>query len=137
MHLGVHVEDLDRSRAFYAALGYEVVGEVPAAPLGSLTMLKLPGDEFVRIELVQNPTLGSIGPRGLSHLVIQVDDLHAKVADLGAKGVQVEEPTSPDGSDDFWTAWLDDPDGHRIELVQWPAHHPVGMTEADLTSPTS
>jgi lactoylglutathione lyase len=26
---------------------------------------------------------------------------------------------------------LTDPDGHRIELVQWPAGHPAGMTAAD------
>ena len=41
LDLGLNVEDLDRSKAFYTALGYRVVGEVPAAPLGSLTMLKL------------------------------------------------------------------------------------------------
>jgi hypothetical protein len=26
-----------------------------------------------------------------------------------------------------------DPDGNRIELVQWPPGHPDGMTEADLS----
>ena len=59
--------------------------------------------------------------------------MHATVADLAAKGVHVEVPASPDGSDDFWTAWLTDPDGYRIELVQWPAGHPDGMTQADLS----
>ena len=45
-----------------------------------------------------------------------------------ARGVQAEEPGSPDGSADFWTAWVTDPDGYRIELVQWPDGHPDGMT---------
>ena len=27
---------------------------------------------------------------------------------------------------------LTDPDGYRIELVQWPPGHPEGMTAGDL-----
>ena len=45
-----------RSLAFYTAVGYEVVGRVPETPFGRLTMLKLPGDDFVTIELVHDPT---------------------------------------------------------------------------------
>ena len=41
-------------------------------------------------------------------------------------------PGSPDGSEEFWTAWITDPDGNRIELVQWPPGHPDGITAADL-----
>ena len=48
--VGLRVTDRVASVAFYAALGYEVVGEVPESPLGHLTMLKLPGDEFVTLE---------------------------------------------------------------------------------------
>jgi lactoylglutathione lyase len=43
----------------------------------------------------------------------------------------VDEPTSPDGSPDFLTVMLADPDGNRIELVQWPPGHPDGITAAD------
>jgi lactoylglutathione lyase len=49
--------------------------------------------------------------------------------------VQTEEPGSPDGSADFWTAWVTDPDGYRIELVQWPDGHPDGMTRSDFPEP--
>jgi lactoylglutathione lyase len=35
------------------------------------------------------------------------------------------------GSDDLRTAWITDPDGNRIQLVQWPAGHPDGLTAAD------
>jgi hypothetical protein len=31
------------------------------------------------------------------------------------------------------TSWLTDPDGYRIELVQWPPGHPDGITEADFS----
>ena len=132
LHIGLRVTDLERSLDFYTSVGYELVGTVPETDLGSLTMLKLPGDEFVALELVHESTHVPDGPGALSHLVVHVDDVHATVAHLAARGVQAEEPRSPDGSADFWTAWVTDPDGCRIELVQWPDGHPEGMTRADL-----
>jgi lactoylglutathione lyase len=132
LHVGLRVGDLERSLAFYTALGYEVVGKVPATKFGSLTMLKLPGDEFVTLELVHDPDRAVGGPGGLNHLVIQVESMAATVDRLTARGIEVEPPGSPDGSDDFWTAWITDPDGYRLELVQWPAGHPQGMTQADF-----
>ena len=56
------------------------------------------------------------------------------VAELSAAGIRPDEPpASPDGSEEFRTAWITDPDGNRIELVQWPSDHPDGMTEADFS----
>ena len=47
--------DLERSVAFYAKLGYLVLGTVPETEFGTLAMLKLPDDEFVSLELVHDP----------------------------------------------------------------------------------
>jgi lactoylglutathione lyase len=133
LHLGLRVADLDRSLAFYTAVGYEIVGEVRETDLGHLTMLKLPGDEFISIEIVHDPGGATVGTETrLSHLVIQVESMDAALTELAARGVDAEVPTSPDGSDDFRTTWIVDPDGNRIELVQWPAGHPEGMTAADF-----
>jgi lactoylglutathione lyase len=132
LHVGLRVAEPERSIAFYTSLGYEVLGAVPGTDLGTLTMLKLPGDEFVALELVHDPSTSQVQPVGLSHLVVQVEDVHATVDQLAALGIQAEEPGSPDGSDDFWTTWVTDPDGYRIELVQWPSGHPDGMTGSDL-----
>jgi lactoylglutathione lyase len=132
LHFGLRVADRERSLAFYTALGYEVVGSVPDTPLGHLTMLKLPGDEFVTIELVHDPSGDAVDiSTGLSHFVIQVESMAATLAELARRGIDAEEPTSPDGSDDFRTTWVVDPDGNRIELVQWPAGHADGMSAAD------
>jgi len=133
LHLGLRITDLDRSLAYYRAVGYEVVGEVRATDIGHLTMLQLPGDDFVTLELVHHPDYTPTeGNSPLSHLVIQVEDMDATRRQLEAHGIDVDEPTSPDGSLDFWTTMLSDPDGNRIELVQWPPGHPDGMTKADL-----
>lgn len=51
---------------------------------------------------------------------------------LAARGVPAEEPRCLDPEADFWTMWLTDPDGYRIELVQWPVGHAAGMTAADF-----
>src|SRR3954447_7917641 len=104
LQLGLRVAHLPRSLEFYVGLGYEVLGDVPGTELGTLTMLKLPGDEFVALELVHDAGYGRVEPGGLSHFVVQVDDVHKTVAHLASLGVHAEEPGSPDGSADFWTA---------------------------------
>ena len=133
LHLGLRVSDLPRSLAFYQAVGYTVVGTLEGAALGTLSMLQLPDDPFVTIELVHDPAQGTGGPgAGISHLVIQVESLDAVSADLAAKGIATELPGLPGGPDGPRTSWITDPDGYRIELVQWPAGHADGMTRADF-----
>jgi lactoylglutathione lyase len=135
LHFGLRVADLGRSLAFYTSVGYEIVGHVPETELGHLTMLKLPGDEFVSIELVHDANGTEVdGGIRLSHFVIQVESVDVVLAELAARGIDAEGPTSPDPSSDIRTAWIVDPDGNRIELVQWPAGHPDGMTAADWAS---
>ena len=131
LHFGLRVADLDRSLAFYTAVGYEIVGDVPETGLGHLTMLKLPDDEFVTVELVHNPTETVGDGNRLSYFVIQVGSMDVTLARLAARGIEAEAPTSPDGSEDFRTTWIVDPDGNRIELVQWPVGHADGITAAD------
>jgi lactoylglutathione lyase len=132
LHFGLRVADLERSLAFYTAIGYEVVGSVPETEFGHLTMLKLPDDDFVTIELVHDPTKSGVDlGTGLNHFVIKVESTDATITELAAHGIDAEAPGSPDDSDDFLTTWITDPDGNRIELVQWPAGHPDGITAAD------
>jgi catechol 2,3-dioxygenase-like lactoylglutathione lyase family enzyme len=130
LHVGLRVTDLERSLAFYSALGYAVLGGVPETEFGSLTMLQLPDDPFVSLELVHNPARPVKDVSAVNHLVVQVDDLETTIADLATRGVTAETPAEPGPG--IRTSWLTDPDGYRIELVQWPPGHPAGMTAADL-----
>ena len=107
LHFSLRVADPDRSLAFYRALGYEVVGRVADSPEGDLTMIKLPDDEFVSIELVHDPTHRDPGPgSALSCFVIAVESMEATVAALGdrrrrGRGAVVagREPRLPDDVD--------------------------------------
>ena len=129
LHVGLRVTDLERSLAFYAAIGYEVVGVVPETPIGRLTMLKLPDDEFVTIELVHD---GEPVQRGtdLSHLVVKVESMADTLDVLAGHGIQPVVP-GHEGDDGLRTAFIADPDGRRIELVHWPEGHADGITAAD------
>jgi lactoylglutathione lyase len=59
-------------------------------------------------------------------------DLAATVDVLSGWGLQPEPEQQPAGPDGPRTSWLSDPDGYRIELVQWPAGHADGITAADF-----
>ena len=92
LHFGLRVADKERSLAFYAALGYEVVGSVSGTSVGDLTMIKLPGDPFVTIELVSGSSARAASRGdGISHFVIQVESMDGVLAELSAKGTS---PTS-------------------------------------------
>jgi len=137
LHVGLRVSDLESSVAFYRAVGYTVIGTVDGTPLGSLTMLQLPGDPFVTIELVHDPANRRVDlGTGISHLVIQVQSLDTTLADLAVKGIAADPPAGTGHADGPRTSWISDPDGYRIELVQWPIGHAEGITEADFPEPT-
>jgi lactoylglutathione lyase len=69
---------------------------------------------------------------GFSHLAVQVDDLAATLSSPAKRGVAFSEPELPAGDGGLKTSFLRDPDGYRIELVQWPPGHPDAMTRADF-----
>jgi lactoylglutathione lyase len=134
LHVGLRVTDLGRSLAFYTAIGYEVVGSVPETSIGHLTMLKLPDDEFVTVELVHD---GNPVDRGtdVSHFVVQVESMADTLDVLAEHGIEPVAPGQESG-DGLVTAFIADPDGRRIELVQWPAGHTDGLTAADWPEPS-
>lgn len=133
LHVGLRVSDLELSVAFYRAVGYTVIGIVESTPFGRLTMLQLPGDPFVTIELVHDPTRGTVDlGTGFNHLVIQVESLEATLADLADRGIAADPSAVPDHADKPRISWITDPDGYRIELVQWPIGHADGITTSDF-----
>jgi len=133
LHTAYRVTDLAASLDFYTAVGYELVGSVDIGGGTRLAMLKFPSEAATTLELVHRPAGGPVDVgTGFSHLVVQVDDLVAAREALLRAGLKPEPVERPGGPDGPQTAWLVDPDGYRIELVQWPPGHPDGITAADF-----
>ena len=107
LQFGLRVTDREESVAFYTALGYEVLGEVPDTPIGHLTMLKLPDDEFVALELVHDPsTPPTPDATTFSHFAVRVESVgrdrgaprgrgHPHRAEWRRQGQVYAPPTSP------------------------------------------
>jgi lactoylglutathione lyase len=134
LHTAYRVGDLDRSVDFYARLGFREIGRVATGPESTLAMLNAPGDgEVATLELVHNRGVSAyeLGT-GFSHIVVQVEDLDSILAELARRGIDYEEPQYPGGADGPKTSWVSDPDGYRIELVQWPPGHADGISRADF-----
>ena len=53
----------------------------------------------------------------LKHVCLQVEDIDAAIEQLKANGVEVSAKKW--GADNAWQAWITDPSGVRIELMQY------------------
>jgi lactoylglutathione lyase len=134
LHTAYRVSDLERSVDFYGKVGFREIGRIEPDPGMVLVTLNLPEDgDVVTLELVSEPSAGplQIG-NGFSHIVVQVESLEATMSDLAEKGIRCGELLHPAGPGGPKTSFLTDPDGYRMELVEWPVGHPSGVTAADF-----
>jgi len=121
----LHPTDPVASRAFYRdLLGLAVHREFgPAEAPGTVFFL---GGGYLEVSGSADAGQGDAGPphRARLELWLQVRDVDAEIAALSGRGVEVLRPprTEPWG---LREAWIADPDGTRIVLVQVPADHPL------------
>lgn len=134
LFVSYRVTDLDRSLRFYTALGYGELGRVEPGDGSRLVILKFPGEPAASLELVHRPANGRVDVgSGFDHLAIQVDTLTDTLTTLAEAGLDPGPVQYPGGPHGPKTSWLTDPDGYRIELVEWPSGHPDGITAADFS----
>ncbi|MEV6107360.1 VOC family protein [Streptomyces sp. NPDC051940] len=133
LFVSYRVTDLDRSLGFYTALGYAELGRVEGGDGSRLVLLAFPGEPAASLELVHRPAGGRVDVgSGFDHLAIQVEALATTLKTLAEVGLEPEPVQHPGGPHGPKTSWLTDPDGYRIELVEWPPGHPDGITAADF-----
>ena len=116
-HAAFAAHDLDRSLAFYAQLGLHEAFRLHRTD-GSLLLvyLHVAGDRFIEV-FPGGPPPDPERRGSFKHLCLLTDDLHAYVERLRAAGVAIDrEPAL--GLDHNWQAWVRDPDGNQIELMQ-------------------
>jgi len=116
-HAAFAAHDLERALAFYAKLGIHEAFRLNRED-GSLMLIYLhvAGDRF--IEVFPNGPAPDPNRKGsFMHLCLLTDDLHATVAQLRESGIVIEREPKV-GLDHNWQAWIRDPDGNAIELMQ-------------------
>src|SRR5215212_5102853 len=94
IHTCYRITDVDRSTAFYNALGFEEVGRIPIRDEAVNVFMNLPGDgDMPRLELTYNFGVSSyeIGD-GYGHIAIGADDLDATLSRLAEQGIEPERP---------------------------------------------
>src|ERR1700691_586633 len=86
--------DIDRSVAFYTALGFEEVGRIPIRDEAVNVFMNIPGDgDMPRLELTYNFGVDSYDlGTGYGHIALSVKDLDAMLARLAEQGIEPEKP---------------------------------------------
>ncbi|MEV6286797.1 VOC family protein [Kribbella sp. NPDC051770] len=115
-HVGGPVQDLDASLDFYTALGAEIVDHLfMAGPQVTRVHLQL-GTGLIELLHANSPAPDAT--YGLNHVGFMTDNLDADYARLIEAGYAELSPPKVAGSGQGRLAFLADPNGHRVELLQ-------------------
>jgi lactoylglutathione lyase len=121
IHTCYRITDIDRSVAFYEALGFQEVRRMPIGDSATNVFMNLPedGDE-PRLELTFNhdrTDAYDLGD-GYGHIAITTTELDDTLAKLGEQGIEPERPpyTVREGGNRL--CFVRDPDGYRIEILE-------------------
>jgi lactoylglutathione lyase len=92
LHTCYRIGDIDRSVAFYGALGFEEMRRMPIGSDATNVFLGLPGDG-ARLELTYNHGVDEyeIGT-GYGHIAVSAGDLDATLERLAGQGITPEKP---------------------------------------------
>jgi lactoylglutathione lyase len=121
IHTCYRILEIDRSVAFYEALGFNEVRRAPIRDEAVNVFMNLPedGDE-PRLELTCNN--GRTEPyeigTGYGHIAITTGDLDSTLAELGQQGIEPEKPPYTIRAGGSRICFVRDPDGYRIELIE-------------------
>lgn len=123
LHTMIRVKDLDRSLDFYTRLLGMNLLRRKDFPTGEFTLAFVGyGDEAdsTVIELThnwgqaENYELGD----GFGHLAISVPDIYGTCEELSKEGVSIPRPPGPMKHGGSVIAFIEDPDGYKIELIE-------------------
>ena len=122
LHTMIRVGDLDRSIKFYTdVLGMKLLRRKDY-PDGKFTLAFVgygPETEHAVVELTFNWGTGKYDlGNGFGHIALEVDDVYAACADIKKRGGKVTREAGPMKHGSTVIAFVEDPDGYKIELIQ-------------------
>jgi lactoylglutathione lyase len=121
IHTCYRIGEIDRSVAFYEALGFEEVARMPIRDEAINVFMNMPGDgDSPRLELTYN--IGREEPyeigTGYGHIAITADDLDATLARLAEQGIEPEKPPYQVREGGSRICFVRDPDNYRVEIIE-------------------
>jgi lactoylglutathione lyase len=121
IHTCYRITDIDRSVAFYEALGFKEVRRAPIRDEAINVFMNLPEDgEEPRLELTFNH--GRTEPydigTGYGHIAITTDQLDPTLARLAEQGIEPERPPYTVSEGGSRLCFVRDPDDYRIEIIE-------------------
>ena len=118
IHTCYRIGQIDRSVAFYEALGFEERRRMPIRDEAINVFMGLPGDGD-RLELTYNHGVDSyeLGT-GYNHIALTVSDLDATLAKLSEQGIEPEKAPYQVREGGSRICFVRDPDGYRIEMIE-------------------
>ena len=118
IHTCYRILEIDRSVAFYTALGFEEVARMPIRDEAINVFMGFEGDG-PRLELTYNFGVDAyeIGT-GYGHIAVTVDDLDSTLERLAGQGIDPERPPYTVREGGSRLCFVRDPDGYRIELIE-------------------
>src|SRR3954454_15260732 len=114
IHTCYRITDIDRSVAFYEALGFDEVGRLPIGDEAVNVFMNMPGDgDMPRLELTYNHGVDSyeLGT-GYGHIALTVPDIDARLEELRALGIEPEKPPYTIREGGSRLCFVRDPDGY-------------------------
>ena len=117
IHTCYRITDIDRSVAFYQALGFEERRRLPIREEAINVFMGLPGDGD-RLELTYNFGVDSYDAgTGYGHIAVTVDDIDQALARLQKQGIEPEREPYRVREGGARICFVRDPDQYRIELI--------------------
>jgi lactoylglutathione lyase len=121
VHTCYRITDVDRSVAFYEALGFKEVRRAPIRDEAINVFMNLPEDGAEpRLELTFN--FGHTEPyeigTGYGHIAITTDDLDATLARLSEQGIEPERAPYTVSEGGSRICFVRDPDTYRVEIIE-------------------
>lgn len=121
IHTCYRILEIDRSVAFYEALGFREVARMPIRDEAVNVFMNMPGDgDSPRLELTYN--IGREEPyeigTGYGHIAIAAEDLDGTLARLAEQGIEPEKPPYTVREGGSRLCFVRDPDGYRVELIE-------------------
>jgi len=123
MHTMIRVFDLDRSLAFYTGpLGMKLLrrSDYPDGKFTNAFVGYGPEESNTVVELTYNwnPEKPYEIGTGFGHLALGVPDVYKTCETLAGMGVKITRPPGPMKHGTTVIAFIEDPDGYKIELIQ-------------------